>query len=65
MNLAHTTNHIVRWRLLFSEYKCVVVHRAVVKQQAADAFIRLPTTGAHTAVLEHDPALVTDERRTQ
>ena len=52
--MADATGKLARWQLRLSELEFDVVHRAVIKHQAADALSRLETSGADDSSLQDE-----------
>lgn len=49
LNMTDVTGTLAQWRLRLSELELDVVHRAVIKRQAADSLSRLETTDPDTS----------------
>lgn len=56
-------SHLARWRLRLSEFDFEVLHRAGVKQQPADTFLRPATNGEDGKSLENDISPLEINRR--
>lgn len=54
LNIIDATGRLARWELRLSEFEYDAVHRAGIKNQAADALYRLPTTGHDITPLDDD-----------
>lgn len=51
ISLTDASGRLERWRLRLMEYEFDIVHRHVIKYQAADALCRISADGEHTTPL--------------